>query len=451
MKTTIILALTLLFTSFGCMAAGTYSGLPPSDTLYFPVMNVTLVNQSPDPVMAGGVVTVRLSVQNTGAAEANNIVVGLDYKYPFSPVPGEAVNKTIYSLPRYPDEYSSAAFELRAKVDPNVTAGSYQLGILRGIASNEGGWEAGSDKITIRVTGEEFADISLNRTILVPGEVTPVSFTVTNTGNAPLENVVFSWSQADGVILPVSSDNTRQIKELGVGESVSLGYDLAAALDTTSGLYTLKIQMSYHVMDSNGDYASKTIERDVGVVVGGETDFDVTFAESSAGQTSLSVANVGNNPALAVTVRVPQQDGYRVDGSTASIVGNLDSGDYTVVSFQITQANASMFGGRNASFPAASNMPATGLATARAAARDSRLTVTIDYTDTTGQRHSVDKLVDIQYRSSALDSSRVRTASLLDYWWVVVLAILVLFAAIYLRRRGKPVAPVISVAVKRKG
>ena len=70
------------------------------------------------------------------------------------------------------------------------------------------------------------------------------------------------------------------------------------------------------------------------------TDFDVSFSESSQGEISLSVANVGNNMAYAVKVSVPEQEGYKVSGSSSTIVGNLEKGDYTIASFNVASTQA---------------------------------------------------------------------------------------------------------------
>ena len=65
------------------------------------------------------------------------------------------------------------------------------------------------------------------------------------------------------------------------------------------------------------------------------------FRKAVKEKISLSVANVGNNMAYAVKVSVPEQEGYRVSGSSSTIVGNLQKGDYTIASFNVTSAQAS--------------------------------------------------------------------------------------------------------------
>ncbi|WP_243685049.1 COG1361 family protein [Methanosarcina barkeri] len=141
----------------------------------------------------------------------------------------------------------------------------------------------------------------------------------------------------------------------------------------------------------------KSIRTTAGLFVGGETDFDVSFSESDQGETSLSVANVGNNMAYSVKVSIPDQDGYKVSGSSSTIVGNLEKGDYTIASFNIasTQQDAknaesssenikSSDKGENVTFDSMDSNP---------------LKVQIEYTDAKGERITVDKEVKLEMNS----------------------------------------------------
>jgi hypothetical protein len=226
----------------------------------------------------------------------------------------------------------------------------------------------------IDVSDVDMAELNL-------GEETKLIFTVTNIGNSPLQNLVFSWNEGEGVILPVYSDNTKYIEYIDAGESIELEYTVVADVNAEAGLYQLDLSCEFE--GGNGG-SGEILNTTTGVFVGGETDFDVTFSESSAGQTSLSAANTGNNPAYSVTIRIPQQENFEVRGSTASIVGNLDEGDYTIVSFQVTPSQ-------------------------RNAAQDNNLKVLIEYTDATGVRRTVEKTVMIQFMAISSEGAQLNT------------------------------------------
>ena len=353
-------------------------------------IQMSLLNQDPDPARAGDVVEVRLRLQNRGNAEVNDVRVEYIPEYPFSLLAGEDPTQTIASLPNWPAQENSKTLIFKIRVDRDTLLGQYPISFRYSFGNEAGG---SLMEFTLDITAREFAEIIyIDKTKLMPGRETAMTFTINNIGNAPLLNLVFSWDEANGYILPVSTDNTRYIKYLGPGESVPLEYLVVASVNANPDLYQLDLELEYDVSNGTGSTVKETISTKAGIFIGGETDFDVTFSESTQGQTSLSVANVGSNPALSVTVRIPLQQGFRVLGSRDSIVGNLDKGDYTIVSFQITPSTGSR-GEREGD---------EGMDRFREHfAEGSNLDVVIEYTDTTGVRRSLEKTVSIQFRSAS--------------------------------------------------
>ncbi len=260
--------------------------------------------------------------------------------------------------------------------------------------------------IVFRIVGGAIIDVSdVDMAELKPGGETKLEFNITNIGKSPLQNLVFSWNDAEGVILPVYSDNTKYIEYIDAGESTELEYTVVADVNAVAGVYQLDLRFELEA----GNGGSREINTTTGVFVSGETDFDVIFSESSAGQTALSVANTGNNPAYSVTVRIPEQDNFGVRGSTASIVGNLDKGDYTIVSFQVMSTSAS-FGGTDAA-DASQQRPLSESDrqelresfSQRKASENNNLKVLIEYTDATGIRRTVEKTVPVQLMTMSSD------------------------------------------------
>jgi hypothetical protein len=267
--------------------------------------------------------------------------------------------------------------------------------------------------IVFRVEGGAIIDVSdVDIAELKPGGEAKLTFTITNIGNSPLQNLVFSWNEGGGVILPIYSDNTKYIEYIDAGESIGLEYTVVADVNAVAGLYQLDLSCEFEA--GNGG-SGEILNTTTGVFVGGETNFDVTFSESSAAQTSLSVANTGNNPAYSVTVRIPEQDNFKVQGSTASIVGNLDEGDYTIVSFHVTSTSAS-FGGTGAANVTQQRPLSEGdrqklreSFSRRNASENNNLKVLIEYTDATGIRRTVEKTVPIQLMTMSSYGSQLNT------------------------------------------
>ncbi len=359
------------------------------------VIKIALLNQDPNPAPAGGTVDIRFRVENTGGGVAENLEMEILPDYPFTVIDGPAL-QVLGTLYAYQTEKNHINAQYKLKTDKDAVKGQHELRARYRYGNQD--WR--TSIFTIDVTSHEFAQIIyVDKARLEPGKETEMKFTITNIGSAPLKDLVFSWSELDGVILPVFSDDTKYVKYLDMGDSAELKYTVIADVNADPGLYQLDLRLTY---DSLANATPTAITTRTGVFVGGETDFYVAFSESTQGQTSLSVANTGNTPALSVAVRIPEQPGFRVTGSNSAIIGNLDKGDYTLVSFQIVNSAAQNFTGqsRRGQFnsSAMDQMAHAGLD------RNS-LRVIIDYTDTTGERRSVEKTVPIQFRAIAAGSS----------------------------------------------
>ncbi|MDO9098739.1 MAG: hypothetical protein Q7U60_11545, partial [Candidatus Methanoperedens sp.] len=134
----------------------------------------------------------------------------------------------------------------------------------------------------------------------------------------------------------------------------------------------------------------------VGVVVAGTTNFEISYQETM-GSFSLNVANVGVSTASAVTVTIPRQKNFSSTGSSSSVLGNLNPGDYTSAIFQIAKTP----GGGNG------------------------LEIGIQYTDTSGQRHTITKSLTVELSQAG---AQTRSAST-NYttWLLAAIVILVIY------------------------
>ena len=371
---------------------------------------IVITGVKPTELSPGDTKAITLTVKNGGSNDAKQIVFNFQESQYISVVGSSSVY--INSI----DGWCSKDVVITVHVSEGASGGTYSIPVTctfsqyysdRSQGSVTESMPEVSYSIVFMVEGGAIIDVSdVDMAELNSGEETKLKFTITNIGNSPLQSLVFSWNEEEGVILPVYSDNTKYIKYLDVGESTDLEYTVVADVNAEAGLYQLDLSLEFE--DGNGGYSTTT-----GVFVSGETDFDVTFSESSAGQTSLSVANTGNNPASSVTVRIPQQENFRVLGSTASIVGNLDKGDYTIVSFQVTPASSS-FGGTGAAsqqrqLSEEDRQKLREGSSQRIASQNNNLNVLIEYTDATGVRRTVEKTVPIQFRDISSEGAQLNT------------------------------------------
>ena len=346
-----------------------------------------LISQTPDPARSSELVEIRFNVQNLGFDDAKNVIIELDPEYPFAQVPGESLNKTIpYLRSRQTDE-DAAIIKFKLLVDNSAPDDVYEIDIRIW----DGTGTSTTKTIDIEVRGKEYAQIiTISKANIDLAREESLEFVITNTGNSPLENMVFSWNDPDGVVLPVYSDNTKYVKHLDVGESVEVSYTVIADINADPGLYQMDLNLRFE------DYESTTGEIDTtaGIFVGGGTDFDVAFSGSSGGETSFSIANIGSVSANSVTVSIPDQRGWRVSGIDSVIIGNLNKGDYTIASFNL-QSEA---GGDLQGLPEEDSQRNTKLnqtSPFSSANQPSVLNIEISYTDARGERRTTTKEVDI--------------------------------------------------------
>jgi hypothetical protein len=341
--------------------------------------NIVIATVKPTELLPGETRTLTLTLRNDGSYDARHITLKFQDTDYISLVGSSSVYAASISA------WCSKDVTITVHVAKGAPSGTYAIPVT---CTFDQYYSEGSETITetmpevsysiaLRVPQGALLDIvDVVPSELVPGAKTELQFTIANLGSFPLQDLVFSWTEPTGVILPVASDNTKHIGYIDAGASTVVAYTVVADVNADAGLYQLDLTLEFE--DESG--GSRALTTTVGLVIGGGTDFDVTVSESSSEETSLYVANTGNNPAYSVTVRIPTQEHFTAQGSASSIVGNLDEGDYTIVSFEVSSASTA-FG-----------MPGS-------ASQSNNLKVAIDYTDTTGVRRTVEKTVPIQLSS----------------------------------------------------
>ena len=242
------------------------------------------------------------------------------------------------------------------------------------------------------------------------GEATTLAFNITNNGGTNIDNVLFSWADSNDLILPMGGDNKIMISSIGAENHTDVSVTLIASSGISPGVYPLTITMEYY--DRTG--TKQTVTSTVGLEINGITTFDLVLQQSTSGSTTFAVVNTGANVASAVIVSIPQQPIYTVSGSSYSNLGNLDAGDYTLATFQLTSTTSN----NTAQFPSF-NRTGTGGGAPQGRNFSNRdtfmnqslpgfggngLLVQISYTDVFGIRQTIQKQVIISSVSSGLPS-----------------------------------------------
>lgn len=411
-------------------------------------ISIGVINQDPDPAVAGNTFDIRLSVENSGSLPTGNMILEIVPTYPFEEVSGESLIQNIGSLTAFQVGSDNQIVKYRMKVNKDATQDTYDLLVRYHFEGQDTNIITKHLLVNVRAS-QSVEIIHIDKTVLVPGRQSSLKFVINNVGSSPLRDLTFSWSNNAQVILPVGSDNTKYISSLDVGANAEVEYQVIADTTVDAGLYPLNLVLKYGSASTN----ITTINTVAGVYVGGGTDFDVAFSDTSSGATSFTIANIGSNPATSVSVSIPEQRGWKTTGSNSIIIGNLNKGDYTVASFKLQSQASNLLnrtGGRNSTY---SNTPGSNLPVANSA--DSSVTpisadsliMQIAYTDTMGIRTLVNKTIKIGMQNILNSSTQINGAygtrgttsksSGLSSYTLYIVGALVLIVGIVIYRRYK--------------
>ncbi len=199
---------------------------------------------------------------------------------------------------------------------------------------------------------------------VAPGSMNEVVLKFKNEGTGTARNLYINIDTAmdhlTNAFSIVGSGTKFQLGSLSPQDEAEIRFTLLVDALAQTGVYNIPIKIS-GINYSASDY--------IGVGIAGITDFELSYQESGT-SLLLSVSNIGVNPANAVSVTIPTQNGFSVTGSSSQVIGNLNAGDYTSANFQISQMGKS------------------------------DLKVMILYTDSTGARRSVEKKLPVKLQGT---------------------------------------------------
>ncbi|KAB2944341.1 MAG: hypothetical protein MPEBLZ_00885 [Candidatus Methanoperedens nitroreducens] len=351
------------------------------------------------PVYPGDTTYVYVPIQNKGFG---NFMEDVTVK--LAPKDNASINAVtllndIYSLGTITDWGDQRTAKFRIYINPDVVEGDYYFNVFityKGLQTDRSNQQMSAttklDDQILTIRGKPMIML-VNSTIstVAPGSKNTETLTFKNTGTGTVQNTVAE----------INIDNTNSaFSVLGGGKQFSLGtmksgdiasitFNLAVDVAARPGVYNIPVKIT-----GQNNYSTDNL---IGLVVAGITDFDVSYVET-VGSFSLNVANIGISPANAVAVNLPRQKNFSITGSSTSVLGNLNPGDYTSAIFQITKT----------------------------AEAGSILELEIQYTDTSGQRHTITKSLPV-ILSSTSTQSRGKSSTNYTLWIVIVVIILVLY------------------------
>jgi hypothetical protein len=352
------------------------------------------------PVYPGDMTYVYVPVQNTGfGTSMSDVSVRLEPKDSAS---ANAVTllDNVDSLGDINDWGTQRTARFRIHVNPEAVEGDYYFNVFITYTGLVTSGATPPTPVTtelkdqiLTIKGKPLV-VLLNSTL---GTVAPMSITKTtlqfkNTGTGTVQNAVAEINLTGGnSAFSILGGGTQfYLGNLKAGDEADITFNLAVDITATPGVYNLPVRIT-----GQDNYSSGNL---IGLVVAGITDFEMSYQEN-LGSFSLNVANVGISPANAVTVSLPRQKNFSSNGSSSAVLGNLNPGDYTSAIFQIAR------------IPGAGNT----------------LDVDIQYTDTSGTRHTVTKYLPVELSATGGRAGAGSASGNYIIWLLVVVAILVIY------------------------
>jgi hypothetical protein len=223
----------------------------------------------------------------------------------------------------------------------------------------------------------------------IPGDYVKVVFQVGGVQNPNCKGVEFELIPS----YPFSLDNNNGLITLE-GSTWTPDYN-------TNWMIPYTIRVDKDAIDGDSEikvrYSTGSSELDIQktfyiTIEDARTNFDAVIQESSTSDVSIAIANSGKYTANSVVVRIPEQDTFKVTGTDGQMVGNLDSGDYTIVSFSVSAKRA--FGA-----------PGENRTSQNTQASSSKLKFDIYYTDGLGERRIVNMQLPLNMNTNSTFSS----------------------------------------------
>ncbi|MCX9081223.1 MAG: hypothetical protein OIN83_03415 [Candidatus Methanoperedens sp.] len=347
----------------------------PGDTtyVYVPIKNMGFGNFMED-------VTVKLEPKETASANAVTILNNVD---------------SLGTITNWGDQRTA---KFRIYVNPDTVEGDYFFNVYvtyKGQKTSSGAPAMSAttklDDQILTIRGKPIIMlVNSTMAIVAPMSITRETLQFRNAGTGTVQNAVaeINIASANSAFSIIGGGKQFFLGNLKAGDEASITFDLAVDIAARPGVYNIPVKIT-----GQNNYSTDNV---IGLVVAGITDFDISYVETM-GSFSLNVANVGISTASAVAVTLPPQKNYSVTGSSTSVLGNLNPGDYTSAPFQLTKT------------PGAGN----------------NLELEIQYTDTSGQRHTLKKSLHVTL--SATGSQTRSSGTNYSTWLLAAVIILILY------------------------
>lgn len=314
-------------------------------------IDVSLINQNPDPAEPGKYVEVKWKVENAGSSNAENVVFEVLPKFPFSLEPGESATRRIGSIWGRQIGDNGVMVTYRLKVDENAVEGQNEIEIRYSLDNGISWQKPGKFYINIRTHDAilNVKKVSYVPDPMPPGKKTVLSIELENLADSLLKDIKISLdlitilrttTAVSYTELPFSTfgtTNQQVIKNIGAGKTKTVEFTLIPDPDADADIYKIPITIEYS--DELGTNYSKS--EVISVIVGDEPilepmiDSTDIYMKGQVGEVDISFVNKGTTDVKLLDVELKESDYVKIISSQNVYLGNIDSDDYEIAEFKI--------------------------------------------------------------------------------------------------------------------
>jgi hypothetical protein len=321
-KLSILLVLTGLIIS-PAVAQDLSSDLGPSGISDGSNVDITLINQDPATAQPGEYVDMKFKISNQGIESAEDTSVELVESFPFSLDPDVSANRELGDMRGAAIGDDSYIVEYRVRVDENAVESENEISLKYTTGDDDFSVTRDFD-ISVDDVGTDFE--------LSAGKVSASSIPVN------LDNIGDKSAESVHVVLPDQSGINKEGVETQVVGSMDSGenkeVDFAVSNISVGSSYRFEI----HYTDGNG--VRRELVRNIEIGTIPVNPVQVTVQSATPSETTFAVSNTGGEQISSVITQL-QDENVNVSGSRTQVLGNLNSGDYTLATFDLESSEIS--------------------------------------------------------------------------------------------------------------
>jgi hypothetical protein len=175
-----------------------------------------------------------------------------------------------------------------------------------------------------------------------PGDYVKVVFQVAGVGNSNCRGEIFELNPSYPFSLDENESAVRTLETMNYSDDYNTNWIIPYTLRIDKNALDGEAEIKVVYRFKNWDPAYSINQKFNITIQNSQTNFDAVIQDISGSDVSIAIANIGKYAANAVIVKIPEQDSFITKDVSGQMVGNLDSGDYTVVGFSLSQKMGQM-------------------------------------------------------------------------------------------------------------